>query len=83
MCQALTGHPHTQDAPPQAGNGVVITMVVYLSAHFAHAGAIPDCVDKFNIRVEVSAIKSPLPFAWQQTARVEALPQNCFIEGFG
>lgn len=83
MCQALTGHPHTQDAPPQAGNAVVIAMVVYLSAHFAHVGAIPDRVDKFNIRVEVSAVEPPLPFAGQQAARVETLPQNCFIEGFG
>ena len=59
--EALAGQPQAQETPPQAGNGIVITMVVEFPAHVAQASAIRKRADEFQIRVEVMTVERNRP----------------------
>lgn len=58
--KTLAGYSRARDASPQAGNGMVITMIVEFAAHFVQTCAISHRAEEFEIRVEVSLIEPPL-----------------------
>lgn len=52
--QALARQSQAQKTPPQAGNGMMITMVGEFPAHFVQVYTISHHANEFKIRVEIS-----------------------------